>query len=84
MNASQGTWVRTIVLALALINQVLTMNGRGPIEVADEDVNMLVSTIFTIVASIVAWWKNNSFTKAAIEADKHMKENKKRKVVDGE
>jgi SPP1 family holin len=84
MNASQGTWARTVVLALVLINQVLTMKGYGPIEVADDDVNMLVSTIFTIVASIVAWWKNNSFTDAAIKADKHMKEIKKRKVVDAE
>jgi SPP1 family holin len=73
MKISEGTWARTIVLALALINQLLTATGHSPINVADEDVNLLVSTIFTIVAAIVAWWKNNSFTKPAIEADEHMK-----------
>ena len=73
MKISEGTWARTIVLALALINQVLTAMGHTPINIADEDVNILVSTIFTIVAAIVAWWKNNSFTKPAIEADQHMK-----------
>lgn len=73
MKISEGTWARTIVLALALINQVLTAVGRSPINIADEDVNLLVTTIFTIVAAIVAWWKNNSFTKHAIEADEHMK-----------
>lgn len=83
MKISEGTWARTIVLALALINQLLTATGHSPINVADEDVNLLVSTIFTIVAAIVAWWKNNSFTKPAIEADKHMKSLKEyEKAVD--
>ena len=68
-----GTWARTVVLALALINQILVATGRSVINIADEDVNLLVSTIFSIVASIAAWWKNNSFTKSAIEADEYMK-----------
>jgi SPP1 family holin len=76
MKISAGTIARTIILALALINQVLTATGHGMINIADEDVNLLVSTIFTIVTAIVAWWKNNSFTKAAIEADAIMKEKK--------
>ena len=84
MKISEGTWARTIVLALALINQVLMAMGHSPINVADEDVTLLVSTIFTIVAAIVAWWKNNSFTKPAIEADEHMKSLKEyEKAVDG-
>ncbi len=76
MKISSGTIARTIILALALINQLLTATGHNVINIADEDINMLVSTSFTIVTAIVAWWKNNSFTKAAIEADKVMKEKK--------
>ena len=76
MKISSGTIARTIILCLALINQLLTATGHNVINVADEDINMLVSTAFTIVAAIIAWWKNNSFTKAAIEADKVMKEKK--------
>ena len=29
----------------------------------------LLTLVFTILASLWAWWKNNSFTKAAIQAD---------------
>lgn len=76
MKISAGTIARTIILCLALINQVLTATGHSMINIADEDVNLLVSTIFTIVSAIIAWWKNNSFTKAAIEADAVMKEKK--------
>ena len=76
MKISAGTIARTIILCLALINQVLTATGHSMINIADEDVNLLVSTIFTIVTAIIAWWKNNSFTKAAIEADAVMKEKK--------
>ena len=74
MKISKGTIARTIVLALALINQVLTAMGHNVINIADEDINTLISTIFTIVSAAVAWWKNNSFTQAAIEADKFMNE----------
>ena len=69
MNISAGTLARTIILALALTNQLLTATGHSMIDVSNDDVNTLVSTAFTIGAAAVAWWKNNSFTKAAIEVD---------------
>lgn len=72
-NISAGTIARTIILALALLNQILVINGIEVIPISDEDINMLVSTAWTIVASAAAWWKNNSFTKKAIEADKVLK-----------
>ena len=81
MKVTKGTIARTIILALALINQVLTAMGKNVINIADEDINTLISTGFTIVTAIVAWWKNNSFTKEALEADEIMRENK---VVDNE
>ena len=74
MKISAGTIARTIILALALINQVLTATGHSMINIADEDINMLVSTIFTIVTAIIAWWKNNSFTQSALEADDYLNE----------
>lgn len=74
MKISKGTIIRTIVLALALINQVLAAMGKNVINIADEDINALISAGFTIVSAICAWWKNNSFTQAAIEADNYMHE----------
>lgn len=75
-NITSGTIARTIVLALALINQLLTTMGIAVIPIENEQIEMLCSTIFTIGAALVAWWKNNSFTQKAIEADKVLKENK--------
>lgn len=72
-----GTVARTIILALALINQVLTASGHSVLPIEDEQVNTLVSTGWTVAASMLAWWKNNSVTPAAIEADKVLKELKK-------
>ena len=76
MKISKGTIARTIILALALINQLLTAAGHNVINVSDEDINTLISTTFTIVSAVAAWWKNNSFTQAAITADEIMKEEK--------
>lgn len=79
MNQSKitaGTIARTIILLLALVNQCLSMAGIQVIPIADEDVNLLVSTAWTVIASLAAWWKNNSFTRAAIQADQKMKQMK--------
>lgn len=70
MTISAGTIARTIVLALALINQILVACGVNTIPLADETVTEFITLAITIGSAIVAWWKNNSFTKAAIEADK--------------
>ena len=70
---STGTIIRTICLALALANQILSALGKSPIPIDDETVEILISTGVTVVVALIAWWKNNSFTQAAIEADKLMK-----------
>ena len=76
MKVSKGTIARTIILALALINQILNALGYQVLNISDEEINTLISTIFTIVAAIAAWWKNNSFTKAALKADEVLREEK--------
>jgi len=68
-----ATIARTVILVLALVNQFLTMQGKNPLPFAEDNVYELVTTIITIAASIWAWWKNNSFTQAAMEADGYMK-----------
>lgn len=64
-----GTIIRTIVLALALINSILLACGANPLPFSEEEMYEIVSGIATVVASLWAWWENNSFTKAAIKAD---------------
>jgi SPP1 family holin len=36
LNISAGTIARTIILALAIINQVLTVTGHSPLPIEDE------------------------------------------------
>ena len=69
INITKGTLIRTILLVLALINQVLAVFGKSPIPIDDDTLTNFISTAWTFIASLIAWWKNNSFTKKAIEAD---------------
>ena len=71
---SADTLARTIVLLLALLNQLLAVIGKGTLDIVEDDVYQVVSLVFTLASSLAAWWKNNSFTKAAIEADDILKE----------
>ena len=75
---TSGTIARTVILILALVNQVLTATGHSIINISDENINTLISTGFTIISAIIAWWKNNSFTPSAIKADAAMREDKTR------
>lgn len=68
-----GTIVRTAVLTFALINQGLTISGHNPLPFSEDEVGQAVSMILTVGASLWAWWKNNSFTQAAIIADENMR-----------
>lgn len=70
MNVKTDTIARTIVLFIALANQVLAITGKEAFPVTEDQVYQIVTLIVTIGASVWAWWKNNSFTKNAIEADK--------------
>lgn len=82
-----GTLARTICLALALFNQFMVMMGRPILPIEDATINETVACIFTIVTSVISWWKNNSFTSAAIAADTVMRDLKNKDIttdLDGE
>lgn len=66
---SVQTWVRTIVLLLALANQALVMFGITKTEIELEQWTQWASYIFTVITAVWSWWKNNSFTDKAQEAD---------------
>ena len=67
---SAATIARTAVLLLALTNQVLSALGRPMLPIESQTVEQLITAGITTVAALVSWWKNNSFTAAAIQADK--------------
>ena len=71
-NITAGTIARTICLALALTNQVLSATGHAVLPIEDAQVETLVTTGLTVAASVAAWWKNNSFTIPARIGDQQM------------
>ncbi len=56
------TFIRTAVLVVALINQVLVTTGLNPIPGTEEVWGEVISTAITIGASAWAWFKNNYVT----------------------
>ena len=75
---SAGTIARTAVLALALINQLLSALGKPVLPIEPAQLEQLISTGFTTVSALVNWWFNNSFTREAIQADAEFERLKKR------
>lgn len=68
-NIDKGTIVRTLLLAIALLNQIMVMLGKAAFIINEEDINHLydcIYTIFTIVfttsTTTAAWFKNNYIT----------------------
>ena len=69
---SAATLARTAVLLLALTNQVLSAMGKPVLPIESTTVEQLVTAGITTVAALISWWKNNSFTAAAVAADSYL------------
>ncbi len=69
----KDTLIRTVLLLLSLANQLLAIFGKEALPFAEDQVYQLLSAGFTVVSSLIAWWKNNSFTENAILADAYLK-----------
>lgn len=76
MNAD--TLARTVCLVLALVNQILATLGKEILPFGEDTLYQTVTIIFTLVTSVIAWWKNNSVTKEAKAADIYLKKLKER------
>ena len=76
---SAATIARTAVLALALINQILSALGKPLLPIESAQLEQLISSGLTVAAALASWWNNNSFTPEAIEADDFMTRLKQQK-----
>jgi SPP1 family holin len=74
MKVSKSTIVRTILVALVIINFILERNGVDIIPTDEHFILMLVETVIEIAVIAVGFWKNNSFSQKAIKADAFLKE----------
>ncbi len=53
--------VRTAVLFLALLNQLLMVFGYSILPISEQELSELLTALFTAVAAMWAWWKDNSW-----------------------
>ena len=77
-NISAGTIARAICLVLALINQVLVMNGHSVLPIEDETIELIVTNVWTVAAALWGYWKNNSWTLKARKADAYLAREKEK------
>ena len=75
------TIIRTIVLVIAIINNTLTLLGKNPFPYTADEIENAVAIIFTVVATLWAWWKNNSFTLPARLGDQEMERQRIRRQM---
>ncbi|AKC65602.1 MULTISPECIES: phage holin [Bacillus] len=68
-NFDKGTVIRTVLLFMALINQTLILFGKPILPISEDQVTSLAETlylafsmVFTLVTTLVAWFKNNYVT----------------------
>lgn len=74
MKISKGTIIRTIALAVVLINLLLKALGKPLIEFDEGSALVWLEYIIEVAIILVTFWKNNSFSPAAIKADEILKQ----------
>lgn len=70
---SVGSYVRLALLLISVVNLALRCFGADTLPMNNEAVEDFVSVAFTVASTLAAYWKNNSFTSAALAADETLK-----------
>lgn len=73
MKISKGTIIRTIALAVVLLNLLLKALGKPLIDFDEGSAMYWLECIIEVAVIIVTFWKNNSFSPNAIKADEFLK-----------
>ena len=61
----KATAIRTIVLFVALANQFLVAFGLSPFPFTAQEIELALSYVFTVIATIWTWYRNNDITEEA-------------------
>jgi SPP1 family holin len=69
MKVKKETIIRTAVTFFAMVNSILVFCGKNILPWSENEVYQACSIVLDIVATVWAWWKNNSFSPNAIKAD---------------
>lgn len=68
----QKALVRLVVLAIVLLNQALIVFGWNPLPFSEDQIFEAVSSVGAVAVGLWAWWKNNSVSKEAQQADRYL------------
>lgn len=63
-NLNVGGVTEFAILSLALINQALSMSGRGPLPIDSNQLNYWVSTTLTGIIALVSYFDHNTLVKS--------------------
>lgn len=74
MKITKGTIIRTLLIIVVMINFVLEKFGIDLIPADESTITIFVETALEIAVIIVGFWKNNSYSKHAIRADKFLRQ----------
>jgi SPP1 family holin len=77
-NFDKGTGIRTVLLFIALLNQLLVAFNKAPLPISDQQVDTAYtvgSTIITALMAAWAWFKNNYITKKGQKQKEVLKAN---------
>lgn len=73
LNINKFTITRTIVNAIALLNIILVIFNKAPLDLDENLIYTIVSGLAIVITNAVSWWKNNSFSQSALKADEYLK-----------
>ena len=68
------TWARLIFSVVSLVNIVLGLFGYTELDIDENTMYTIISITALITSTIRGFWKNNSFTEKAQQADKVLNE----------
>lgn len=64
--------VRIIVSVITIVNLLSTQFGFNPLNISEDAIYNVVSTVAVIAAWVWGFWKNNNFTDSAKQAQEYL------------
>ena len=72
-NQKRSAIIRLIVMAVLMVNMVLTLLGKNPIPFDEAQLTEWLTVAAAGISTLWSWWKNAPITKAAQEAQVTLK-----------
>lgn len=72
-NQKKSAIIRLIVMAVLMVNMVLTLAGKNPIPFDEAELTEWLTVAAAGLSTLWSWWKNNNVTTAAQEAQNTLK-----------